>query len=70
MIPNLDDYMLAPSGQGPLASAWIDKPHRLIYDLVHELRRMRELWHHELAYQDKTLICYTTHTEELRQKLK
>ena len=26
-------YRLAPSGDGPLANTWRDKPHRLVYDL-------------------------------------
>ncbi len=28
-----EDYRQAPSGNGPLASEWKDKPHRLVYDL-------------------------------------
>jgi hypothetical protein len=35
---SLDDYKNAPSGIGPLANQWKDKPHRLIYDLVARLR--------------------------------
>lgn len=35
---SLDDYMNAPSGIGPLAPEWKDKPHRLIYDLVKRLK--------------------------------
>jgi hypothetical protein len=31
---SLDDYWTAPSGKGPLAFTWIDKPHRLLYDLI------------------------------------
>lgn len=31
---SLNDYWKAPSGEGPLAEAWKDKPHRLVYDLV------------------------------------
>lgn len=30
----LEAYWSAPSGQGPLAAEWADKPHRLIYDLI------------------------------------
>ncbi len=29
----IEDYRNAPSGIGPLASEWADKPHRLLYDL-------------------------------------
>jgi hypothetical protein len=29
----IEDYRRAPSGEGPLAAEWKDKPHRLIYDL-------------------------------------
>ena len=32
--PTLDDYRNAPSGIGPLAREWRDKPHRLIYSLI------------------------------------
>lgn len=35
---NLQDYRNAPSGVGPLADTWKDKPARLIYDLVVEVR--------------------------------
>lgn len=35
---SLDDYMNAPSGIGPLAPEWEDKPHRLVYDLVKRLK--------------------------------
>lgn len=37
----LEDYRLAPSGEGPLANQWKDKPHRLVYDLVAEIRRLK-----------------------------
>lgn len=30
----LDDYHQAPSGRGPLAHEWANKPHRLLYDLL------------------------------------
>ena len=30
---SVDDYRNAPSGEGPLAGEWADKPHRLVYDL-------------------------------------
>lgn len=33
----LEDYRNAPSGIGPLASEWQDKPHRLLYDLCNRL---------------------------------
>lgn len=33
----LDDYRNAPSGVGPLAAQWADKPHRLVYDLASKL---------------------------------
>lgn len=35
------DYLDALSGVGPLAHDWRDKPHRLVYDLVAEVRRLR-----------------------------
>ena len=39
---DLEQYMLAPSGEGPLAFEWKDKPHRLVYDLVRKLRKERD----------------------------
>jgi hypothetical protein len=30
----LDDYWIAPGGEGPLGSTWRDKPHRIVYDLI------------------------------------
>jgi hypothetical protein len=38
---NTADYRLAPSGQGPQADQWADKPHRLVYDLCSEVERLR-----------------------------
>lgn len=35
------DYRLAPSGEGPLAYTWDDKPHRLVYDLCGEVDTLR-----------------------------
>jgi hypothetical protein len=37
------DYRLAPSGVGPLAAEWADKPHRLVYDLCGEVERLRDV---------------------------
>ena len=34
------DYRLAPSGEGPHADTWKDKPHRLVYDLCAEIERL------------------------------
>lgn len=41
MTINTQDYRLAPSGEGPLAHEWKDKPHRLIYDLCGEVERLK-----------------------------
>jgi hypothetical protein len=35
----LEDYRNAPSGIGPLAAQWKDKPHRLLYDLCTTLEQ-------------------------------
>src|SRR5689334_11802411 len=35
------DYRNAPSGVGPLADEWKDKPHRLVYDLCVEIDELR-----------------------------
>lgn len=42
------DYRNAPSGVGPLASTWSDKPHRLLYDLCGRLE----------AAESKGFGCY------------
>lgn len=39
---NTADYRNAPSGIGPRAAEWKDKPHRLVYDLCTEVERLRE----------------------------
>lgn len=36
-----DDYRDAVAGIGPLAEEWQDKPHRLVYDLAGELKRLQ-----------------------------
>jgi hypothetical protein len=38
---NTNDYRNAPSGEGPLANEWKDKPHRLVYDLCKEVDNLR-----------------------------
>lgn len=38
---NTNDYRNAPSGVGPLADTWRDKPHRLVYDLCAEVEHCR-----------------------------
>lgn len=35
----LEEYRNAPSGIGPLAAQWKDKPHRLVYDLCKVLKQ-------------------------------
>lgn len=37
------DYKDAPSGVGPMAPDWADKPHRLVYDLSHEVDVLKRL---------------------------
>jgi len=38
---NTQDYRIAPGGDGPQASEWENKPHRLIYDLCDEVERLQ-----------------------------
>ncbi len=40
---NTKDYREAPSGMGPLALEWKDKPHRLVYDLCTEVERLNNI---------------------------
>lgn len=39
---DLWDYHRAPSGEGPHAYAWKDKPHRVVYDLTGLCAKQRE----------------------------
>jgi len=41
MTHTTEDYRHAPSGDGPLAYTWKDKPHRLVYDLCRWVERLR-----------------------------
>ncbi len=38
-----DVYWRAPAGEGPQAATWKDKPHRLVYDCIGEIERIRAL---------------------------
>lgn len=55
---NTQDYRIAPGGEGPQASTWKDKPHRLIYDLCSEIEILQnKLSHAELIVEMwKTLM--------------
>ncbi len=44
MFYTVDDYRNAPSGVGPLATEWQDKPHRLVYALCELLKPPLEVW--------------------------
>jgi hypothetical protein len=46
-----DDYRDAVYGVGPKAQEWMDKPHRLVYDLAGEVKRLQA----ELASLKNTL---------------
>ncbi len=39
---SLGDYREAIRGEGPLSYQWSDKPHRLVYDLINEIKRLRK----------------------------
>jgi hypothetical protein len=39
----IEDYRNAPSGLGPLADEWKDKPHRLVYDLCKRLEQSDQM---------------------------
>ena len=38
----MEAYWTAPSGRGPLATTWEDKPHRLLYDLIAALMEVAD----------------------------
>lgn len=50
---NTKDYRLAPSGEGPRAGEWADKPHRLVYDLCGEVERLQA----EAGSPAEVIIC-------------
>lgn len=64
----LNDYRNAPSGVGPLADEWEDKPHRLLYDLLSALDRIDAMHRPRMTYDGgwwpgctqcgPTLICH------------
>ncbi len=39
---NVEDCINAPSGEGPYATMWKDKPHRLVYDMAKEISRLQK----------------------------
>jgi hypothetical protein len=55
MAMDTKKYREAPSGLGPLATSWNDKPHRLIYDLCAEIE--------ELQSKMAKLVVYAEHAE-------
>lgn len=48
-----DDYRVAPSGEGPQASEWLNKPHRLVYDLAGEVKHLHAALAVETARADR-----------------
>lgn len=42
MHGSINDYMIAPSGDGPLGPEWLNKPHRLIYDLCGTVQELEQ----------------------------
>jgi len=67
---NIEDYRNAPSGIGPQADEWNDKPHRLIYDLCAEIERLRGLKTHEIYVvrleKEPAVVFQGTHSECLK----
>ena len=66
----LADYWVANAGDGDLADAWQDKPHRLVFDLVQEVERLTnriEVLEVENAggdpWVDRLLVALGGHTE-------
>ena len=53
-----DDYWKAPAGEGPQAATWKDKPHRLVYDLVGEVERLRITFAGNLTFANIVLSLY------------
>lgn len=38
---DLDAYWSAPSSEGEMGAAWVNKPHRLLYDCLKEIYHLR-----------------------------
>lgn len=53
-----EDYRQAPSGNGPHASEWANKPHRLVYDLAAEIKHL---------HRDREALI--AENEKLRQQI-
>lgn len=49
------DYRMSMSEDGPMYYAWVDKPHRLVYDLCSEIERRADI---EIALR-KQVECLT-----------
>jgi hypothetical protein len=58
----IDSYRNAPSGVGPLAATWKDKPHRLIYDLCREVERLTPQLPPYFVYVGKLCVGHVRHT--------
>ena len=69
---NYDNFRNAPSGLGPLAFTWKDKPHRLLYDLCDdavrwkaEAERLRSALEHYIHCPHAELHCPCTETAKI-----
>jgi len=68
MNVNTEDYRNAPSNTGPLAAEWLDKPHRLVYDLAFMVRHLTDALHDVLECQSVHDIIAQTGLPEARAK--
>lgn len=68
-MSDLDDYLNAPSGVGPLAWEWKDKPHRLLYDLLRRIDTAVSLCNDSPAGSVMEAAAVTTWLDEIRSAL-
>lgn len=65
---NAHEYRLAPSGIGPHAFTWKDKPHRLVYDLCHEIERLQALALDNPEPWSNAKHCWVVYCDDVKEQ--
>lgn len=66
MSEDLTAYRHAPSGVGPLADEWKDKPHRLVYDLCERVEALEKFINDTSAISGGHILSKERHDELLQ----
>jgi hypothetical protein len=59
-----EEYRSAMGGEGPHAFNWKDKPHRLVYDLCREIKRIEKL--REMVIEQRDLLLKSSNPDIVR----